>query len=187
VAVSIIYAPQDRPSSQDADAADRDRGALSPSAHNEARARPQDLPYLLRGMKITRQPRQRLHLSTRKKCSDNRDHLTKKAPGRRTRSSNAERDDRVDDGSRGCRRTQSKPAFKATKRRFARRWRVRGAPSGILGHTTGPDDRMLALWLQPRTAHTRIGACATCVRIYVTGTLGPLSGILSSQISRHQE
>ena len=36
---------QDRPSSrQDADAADGDRSALSPSAHNEARARPQDLP-----------------------------------------------------------------------------------------------------------------------------------------------
>ena len=36
---------QDRPSScEDADAADGDRGALSPSAHDEARARPQDLP-----------------------------------------------------------------------------------------------------------------------------------------------
>ena len=36
---------QDRPPSrQDADAADGDRGALSPSAHDQARARPQDLP-----------------------------------------------------------------------------------------------------------------------------------------------
>ena len=33
-----------RSSRQDADAADGDRGALSPSAHNQARARPQDLP-----------------------------------------------------------------------------------------------------------------------------------------------
>ena len=36
---------QDRPPSrEDADAADGDRGALSPSAHDQARARPQDLP-----------------------------------------------------------------------------------------------------------------------------------------------
>ena len=46
---------QDRPSScEDADEADGDRGALSPSADDEARAGAQDYPYLLCGMEITR-------------------------------------------------------------------------------------------------------------------------------------
>ena len=42
---------------EDADAADGDRGALSPCAHDEARAGTQDYPYLLRGVEIT-QPNQ---------------------------------------------------------------------------------------------------------------------------------
>jgi putative transposase len=46
---------QDRPSScEDADEADWDRGALLPSANDDAGARPPDLPYLLRGMEIVR-------------------------------------------------------------------------------------------------------------------------------------
>ena len=46
---------QDRPPScEDADAADGDRGAVSPSAHDEARAGTKIYPYLLRGVEITR-------------------------------------------------------------------------------------------------------------------------------------
>jgi putative transposase len=45
---------QDRTSCEDADATDGDSGALSPSAHHQAGARPQNLPYLLRGMAIER-------------------------------------------------------------------------------------------------------------------------------------
>jgi len=46
---------QDRPPAREnADEADGDRGALSPSANDEARARSQDHPYLLRDLEITR-------------------------------------------------------------------------------------------------------------------------------------
>jgi transposase InsO family protein len=46
---------QDRPSSrEDADEADGDRGALSPSAHDQAGAGHKIYPYLLRPMAITR-------------------------------------------------------------------------------------------------------------------------------------
>lgn len=42
------------PACEDAHAADGDRGALRPSEHHQARTRAQDLPYLLRGIEITR-------------------------------------------------------------------------------------------------------------------------------------
>ena len=42
------------PSRQDADAADGDRGALSPSAHDQTGARHKIYPYLLRDMAVTR-------------------------------------------------------------------------------------------------------------------------------------
>ena len=46
---------QDRPASrEDADAADGDRGAVSPSAHHQAEPGHKIYPYLLRGIEITR-------------------------------------------------------------------------------------------------------------------------------------
>ena len=42
------------PACEDANEADGDRGALSPSAHDQARAGHKIYPYLLRGIAITR-------------------------------------------------------------------------------------------------------------------------------------